>query len=361
MKSSKETPPQTSKSNRPAAPRDASSLCKCKKSKCIRQYCICFRAGELCQGCDCVDCFNDGDHEQDRKAAIEHIKISDPLAFGDKVRDGDTPAQTSRAAATAKSQINQVHHVRGCKCKNSRCQKKYCECFEYGVSCSAKCGCKDCLNGKPPASDGSESGGDRKRKAPAMSENRRGDAVHATRGETALAEAREEKKAQTAPQTPQFSRGSVPFTPKDGVQPSATLSFSNTDWTASPLASSSLKGVLLSPGVVRGGSGKPSPLGPRRQSMSPGGNDRCLLFEGGHPAALASLVLPPHPWHLEPCCRRVQETVQNQLSVFADPLLHARCTLVVISVCGVTRILTVVSPDADMNSREGFAVAPAVV
>lgn len=41
-------------------------LCKCKKSKCIRQYCICFRAGELCQGCDCVDCYNDGEHEEDR-------------------------------------------------------------------------------------------------------------------------------------------------------------------------------------------------------------------------------------------------------------------------------------------------------
>jgi hypothetical protein len=133
---------------RPAPLRDASRLCKCKRSKCIRQYCICFRrvshpdlprtfsdscpvtrqmdspqlccvqvaflcwfhmapnsfqisyhnlvlglslsyhptlvhswtqnsgfsftaggrnrAGELCQGCDCADCFNDGTHEEVR-------------------------------------------------------------------------------------------------------------------------------------------------------------------------------------------------------------------------------------------------------------------------------------------------------
>ena len=30
---------------RVSGPRDASKLCKCKRSKCIRQYCICFRHG----------------------------------------------------------------------------------------------------------------------------------------------------------------------------------------------------------------------------------------------------------------------------------------------------------------------------
>ena len=29
------------------ATRDPSKLCKCKKSKCVRQYCVCFRAGML--------------------------------------------------------------------------------------------------------------------------------------------------------------------------------------------------------------------------------------------------------------------------------------------------------------------------
>ena len=67
-------------------PRDPSKLCKCKKSKCVRQYCVCFRAGLLCEGCDCSDCLNDGAHEVERLAAIQHIKTSDPLAFVDKIR-----------------------------------------------------------------------------------------------------------------------------------------------------------------------------------------------------------------------------------------------------------------------------------
>jgi hypothetical protein len=41
--------------------------------------------------------------------------------------------------------------VAGCRCKNSRCVKKYCECFEFDVPCSARCVCVGCENGKPPA------------------------------------------------------------------------------------------------------------------------------------------------------------------------------------------------------------------
>jgi hypothetical protein len=148
-------------------PRDPSKLCKCKKSKCVRQYCVCFRAGLLCEGCECNDCLNDGKHEEERKAAIEHIKTSDPLAFVDKVRpDGEEEVEDK----------NSKVHVRGCRCKNSRCLKRYpsrrplsppavrrrgvddgvgcrryCECFEHGVTCSSKCECRDCLNGRPPA------------------------------------------------------------------------------------------------------------------------------------------------------------------------------------------------------------------
>eukprot|EP00960_Hanusia_phi_P056833 763381-Hanusia_phi.AAC.5 len=56
----------TSDLSKAARPRDPSKMCKCKKSKCVRQYCVCFRAALLCDGCDCVDCYNDGQHEQVR-------------------------------------------------------------------------------------------------------------------------------------------------------------------------------------------------------------------------------------------------------------------------------------------------------
>ena len=110
--------------------------------------------------------------------------------------------------------------------------------------------------------------------------------MHLTRGEAALAEAREEKAAsamlgKSAPQTPlpaSFSRGGVPFTPHDASITSATLSFCNNDLLSSPAA----KGSSPASGTRGRLSMKGSPLLMKRsrESMSPGGDARCSLFEG---------------------------------------------------------------------------------
>lgn len=92
-------------------------ICSCKKSRCLKLYCECFAAGDLCDGCKCVECANDGHHESQRLCAVENIKQRNSNAFAPKIVDEE---QDKPVGA----------HARGCRCKKSHCLKKYCECFQ---------------------------------------------------------------------------------------------------------------------------------------------------------------------------------------------------------------------------------------
>ena len=59
--------------------------CNCKKTKCLKLYCDCFAANELCgPECKCCNCFNDEEHESDRAQSIQVILERNPAAFKPK-------------------------------------------------------------------------------------------------------------------------------------------------------------------------------------------------------------------------------------------------------------------------------------
>lgn len=118
--------------------------CNCKKSKCLKLYCECFRKGKFClEDCKCVNCLNTVQNSR----IIHHLRNSrlkkNPDIFNSKfmkieLNDG----------------IVAEVHKKGCNCKKSKCLKNYCECFRNGSGCSKDCGCVSCENGKIEAGIG---------------------------------------------------------------------------------------------------------------------------------------------------------------------------------------------------------------
>mmetsp|Transcript_11290 Transcript_11290/g.21119 ORF Transcript_11290/g.21119 Transcript_11290/m.21119 type:complete len:795 (-) Transcript_11290:1146-3530(-) len=107
--------------------------CRCVRSQCLKLYCDCFQAGQVCgDNCLCVKCMNTVEESGDygKRSVARAICLSrNPDAFKKKVK------KTGE----------------GCSCKNSRCLKKYCDCFNNGSICSSKCICRDCENKDPNA------------------------------------------------------------------------------------------------------------------------------------------------------------------------------------------------------------------
>lgn len=84
-------------------------------------YCECFSTGKTCTPeCACYGCYNQQGNEEQIEVAKDQLKL----------KGGSSNRHTDRT----------------CNCKKSQCQKKYCECFNAGISCTEACNCSDCCN-----------------------------------------------------------------------------------------------------------------------------------------------------------------------------------------------------------------------
>jgi len=95
----------------------------------LKLYCECFASGNYCFNCNCHNCSNNGEHEAARNEAVNATLERNPHAFRPKIASDGTGGELEGVA----------RHNKGCHCKKSGCLKKYCECFQAGVLCTAAC------------------------------------------------------------------------------------------------------------------------------------------------------------------------------------------------------------------------------
>ncbi|XP_020230310.1 protein tesmin/TSO1-like CXC 2 [Cajanus cajan] len=117
--------------------------CNCKKSKCLKLYCDCFAIGAYCTNpCACQGCLNRPEYAETVSETKKRILARNANAFAPKIVKANADNMEDENLTTPSS----ARHKRGCNCKRSKCQKKYCECYQANVGCSSGCRCEGCMN-----------------------------------------------------------------------------------------------------------------------------------------------------------------------------------------------------------------------
>lgn len=138
------------KQDRLSSLKERPKCCTCKKTKCLKLYCECFAAGRFCgRGCNCTGCFNLPEYTQEREIAIAQTLHRSPDAFRVKLE----PSYSDFADVTTPQRVLGLRPMKGCNCKQSKCLKKYCDCFQAGAKCSELCKCEGCKNCDLPVQD----------------------------------------------------------------------------------------------------------------------------------------------------------------------------------------------------------------
>lgn len=65
------------------------------------RYCECFASGIYCDGCNCVNCYNNVENEAARREAVEATLERNPNAFRPKIASSPHGARDSRVCGSA--------------------------------------------------------------------------------------------------------------------------------------------------------------------------------------------------------------------------------------------------------------------